>query len=278
MFVNRYKFRQPNLEGTTGLTLNVGFQQNPWLAGQQEIIDSNFVDVEVENAVNEIIDYEKVKLLPKIENDLSTGITYRLNFLDGSGGYDSPTYYSQLEFNYNDFRFRKNSFTKSFLRLDFFDSDIGLSNRLLSFVTIFPKIDFISPSGAPIPLPSQFPVNFNLGNPLVDRSANGEGFSLYYFKDEILPTVPKELYMRAVFNNAKNGKTTSFMSTDDVNITIDQLAQTTMGTTNVNNLYTRYLLKRQPDGYYYEIDTTYSNNVAVSGDKYIIDLYEISAS
>ena len=77
-----------------------------------------------------------------------------------------------------------------------------------------------------IPQAVNYSVSFKLGNSLfndpslfVDNTNGSEGFSLYHFKDEVLPTPlpPKNLYMKATFNNAKNGTSTGLMSSDDYN-------------------------------------------------------------
>lgn len=282
MNVNKYKFILPNVSGSTGFNINLPISQISDLAGQEDTINSKFVAVEVENAINEIFDYEKVKFLPKNATDdsITKGILYKLNFLDDEGdAYTPNTYWSQLDMTFDDFKFRKNGFVKSFLRLDFYDTDVNSTQRLLFFVTIFPKFNLndLLGSGA-VPHPNNYDVTFRLGNTLLDRSADGEGFGLYHFKDEVIPTVPKALYMRATFANAKTGKTTRFMSNNDPNISIDNLVRTTNGSNSKNNLHTRYLLKRDPEGYYYTIDGEYSDNVTNTSDSYTINLYEISAS
>jgi hypothetical protein len=279
MYVKKYTLRLPD-EGisTTATTISMPMGQAPWLAGQQEIIDRDFVDIEVEKSINAIFDYEKVRFMPRNVNGKAEGITYRIRLLD-NGAYPSNTMWSDIGFIYDDFKFLKNSFTKSFLRLDFFDTDIGTSQRLLSFVTLFPK--FIPGEyelNGMIPQPSNYELTFRLGNPILDRTVNGEGFFLYHFKDEVLPTVPKSLYMRATFANAKTGKVTRLMSSDNPNNGIDILARSTMNTNLVNQIYTKYDLKRDGDGYYYEIDENYSNNVSTSSNITTINLYEISAS
>lgn len=272
MDVNRYIIRQPFLSTTTATTINLPVSQTLGLAGQQETIDTKFIDVEVENSINPIFDYETVRFIPQHNNSTCDTITYSINLLDTNGNYPTNTNWSDADFDFDDFNFRTNAFTKSFLRLDFYDSDIGTNQRLLFFKTIFPKID--STTGQ-IPQPINLPLNFNVGNVLKDRSLNGEGFFLYYFKDEVIPTVPKELYMRATFLNAKNGKATSMMSSNDPNITIDNLAKTASG-----KLYTKYVLTRGYDGYYYEIDTNYSNNIIpyINPLSYLVNLYQISVS
>ena len=309
IYVNNYKIALKNLTGTTVTVdpstgelkygninaINVPISQAPWLAGQQEIIDKNFVDVEVENSINDIFDYEKVKLIPRlINNNRCEGLTYKVRFLDrdvNTGALLSPLTYGvnsmwgddlgdiDRKFVYSDFESRKNSFTKSFLRLDFYDSDIGTSQRLLFFITLFPKFmpSDLSSAGD-VPDPSNYEVSFTLGNPILDRNLNGEGFFLYYFKDEILPTVPKSVYMKATFANAKTGKATRLMSSNNPNNTIDDLANTTIGTSNLNNLHTRYDLQRDTNGFYYQISDTYSSNVNNSTNTITVNLYEISSS
>ena len=74
--------------------------------------------------------------------------------------------------------------------------------------------------------------------------------------------------MRAEFNNAKNGRTTNMMTSSTV-VGIEDL---------VNQLHTRYVLKRDTTiGYYYEIDDTYSTNVNKLGNDLTINLYEVDS-
>lgn len=274
MFVNSYKIRK--IEGD-GIELNLPMGNAPWLADQDDIIQTKFVDVEVENSINPIFDYDTTKFLPKIGNTIANTITYKLYYLNSSNQYPTNgSVWADAGFTYNDFYFRKNSFTKTFLRLDFFDSDVGTARRLLFFTTLFPKVKNDS-TGALIP-PSGFNLEFTIGNRLINKNVNGEGFGLYYFKADIVPTVPKEIYMRASIQNAKDGSVKNLMTTNNPNVPIDILARTTIGTNNVNSLHTKYVLKRDVEGYYYEIDTTYSNNVSINGNDYIVRLYEISAS
>ena len=277
MIVNKYKFVKSNKLDSNGFNINLSINNEFDLTGKEDSIVNDFIKLEVDNAINDIFDYEKIKFTPKDNNgDLVSGILYKLNILDDDGNYLINTYWSDMEIEYNDFKYRKNSFVKSFLRLDFYDSDIVTRQRLLFFITIFPKFnvsDYLS--DGTIPLPSNYDLSFRLGNPLVDNEADGEGFGLYFFKDEVLPTVPKKLYMKASFSNAKNGKVTRFMSTNNPEITIDNLI---VGGNDNNNLHTRYVLNREEEGYYYSIDETYSENITDINNNYTINLYEISSS
>jgi len=194
------------------------------------------------------------------------------------------TNWGGIGFNDDDLNLRKNFFTKSFLQLDFYDTDMVTNQNLVSAITLFPKLprEFI-------PSAINFQLSFNLGNPIIDKEQNGEGFSLYYFKDEVLPNPlpPKYLYMRATFNNAKTGKSSGFMSTANPNLSIDDLIEPTaddplniITITNKNNLFTRYILTRTNDGYFYEIDTDYSSSNVLydaSSNSYTINLYEVSS-
>lgn len=282
--VNRYIIKVPSQSATTATTISIPVNMDFQLVDQCEVVEREFVNIELQNSVNPILDYEKARYGPTVPdtynpvNNLVDSILYRVNFLNDTGTYNVNTFYSDIGFSDNDILFRKNSFTKSFLTLNFYDTDIGTDQRLLLFATLFSKItnsDY-GPDGI-LSNANQFAVHYKLSNPLIDRVNNGEGYFLYYYKDEVFELIPRELYMRATFNNAKTGKATNFMSTNNTALTIEELVGTTMGTTNKNNLYTRYLLKRNNNGYFYELDTTYSNNIAVMGNNYCIDLYQITA-
>lgn len=279
MDAKRYTIRRPTLSATTATTISLSLDQNINFAGQQELIDRKFVDVEVSKSINETFDYEVTRFTPLLDNgDECENIVYTLNILSG-GTYNTDTKWSDIGFEFEDFSFNKNSFNKTFLRLDFYDNDIGTTQRLLFFKTIFPSI---KPEQQPnsivsqLPQPNNVQLNFKVGNILKNQFISSEGYYLYYFKDEVIPTVPKELYMRATLFNAKTGKITGMMSSDNPNITIDELAKTNNGVTG--KLYTKYLLNRDVDGYRYKIDNTYSTNITNNTTGYVVDLYQISVS
>ena len=113
MYVNKYKIRLPHLSGTSELNISVPFSQTPWLLDQTDIIDTKFVDIEVEDAVNQIFDYENVRFVPIVNNTPCDIIKYNINMLD-NGVYPPNTYWSDVDFTLNDFIFKKNS-GKSFI-------------------------------------------------------------------------------------------------------------------------------------------------------------------
>jgi hypothetical protein len=281
MSVNRHIIKIPS-SGATATTINIPVTMEYQNVDQGEIIDRDFVSVEVEKSINPILDYEKARFVPVDSGDNQVyAITYKLMFLPNIS---SENYWSDVEMDDSDIKFRKNKWKKSFLRLSFYDTPIGTNQRLISFMTLFPKLyndDIYGLEAANLNPPllpstpkpaSQIPIRFTLEDPITRPDGFHEAYYLYDFKDEVNFGLPKTLYMRASFNNAKNGKITNLSVTPN-SLPINQL---------VNNLYTRYILKRTSSGYYYEIDTTHShvtlNNAGTTDSELIINLYQIQAS
>ncbi len=284
MSVNRFQVRFDTYTTFNGGFINIPVNMDYQLVDQDELVKDKFVKAEVKKNTNPIIDYEKVRFSPAVINgsnvNLTSNITYKLHFLNSSGQFNPDSFYSDLGFINPDIKFRKKSFTDSFLFLSFYDTDIPSTQKLLFYLTVYPKIDYSNysvatqpPWGSITPV-NNLKVHFNLGNNILNRNLNSQGFFIYDYYDEVNISLPKTVYMRALFNNAKNGKSTTFMSTNNTSISIDNLMRTTEGTTNTNNVFTKYILIKTNGGYYYEIDTTYSNNVTINNNDYVVDLYE----
>lgn len=256
----KYKLRVNQIGDNSTINIPIDITFNP--IDQAEVLEKDFISLEVENAINPIIDYEKSRfVLTNSNNVIMDNIAYELNFLVGNT-FPSVSTYSDIGFNYDDIKFRKNGFTESFLRLNFYDNDIPTNQRLISFVTIFSKITNrdIIPIGSPnagLPIGvNLLPIRFILSNPIKDPNGFAEGFYLYHYKDEVFDSLPKNLYMRAEFNNAKTGRRTSFITVNTAE-TVDNI---------ISKLHTKYILKRDSTGYYYELDTTYSSNITYTSD------------
>jgi len=263
----------------TATTVNIPIDMNFQLVDQAETIERQFVQVEKADSINPIIDYEKTRFIAR-DTNLSIparSVIYKCYFWDTVSGTDyynsppvnAPTYYGNMGFTDDDLKFRKNSLIKSFLRLEFYDSPTVTDQNLISVIIIHPDIRLsdILPNSNVLPAMTKA-VSFPLENPLNNNENSGEGFFIYHYKDEVDINSPKELYMRASFNNAKTGKRTNLMTEPfDINnaIQIDQLQ---------GQLHTKYELKRDNIGYYYELDTS-QYNVDLTGGAYIIRLYEI---
>lgn len=266
----KYQININNLSATTASIISIPIDMNFQLVDQSELIETQFVDIETEKAINPILDYEKVRFIPVNSSfNIFDNVKYNVIF---SGGVNN---YGGIGFTNDDIKFRRNNFKLSFLKLNFYDTDKATDQRLVSFITLFPKITDVDlyPLNSTVYVPSsvkpanQIITTFNLDNPLNNSKGNFEGFYLYNYKDEVTNSLPKELFMRASFNNAKSGKTTNLMTISSAQ-TIDNL---------VNKLHTKYILKRNNTGYFYEIDNSYSTNINISGNTITINLYQIQS-
>lgn len=277
MFVKKYKINASTLStGTTEISIQIPLSGEFEFTNQNELIETKFVQSEVEKAINPILDYEKVRFLP-IDSNLNhiDKITYNLN-LSGA------TTYGEIGFSDDDIKYNKNNFKESFLNLAFYDSDNTLDQKLITYLTLFTKLtqtDLLqsgSTSGMPgQPKPAtQIGLSFTVSNPIINPIGESEGYHLYDYKDELTIGKYKYLYMRASFKNAKTGKSTNLMVENSPSI-IDEL---------VKKLYTRFKLIRTNTGFYYVIDDSYhgdgslgSNNVVYNTNTVTINLFQIIA-
>jgi hypothetical protein len=283
MFVNSYQINLDTLSsGTTATTINLPVSLEYQLVDQEELVQTKFVDVEVKKNINPIIDYEKIRFIPLDLNDNEIEkIIYEVAFISG-------TTYGNIGFTDDDIRLRRENFKQSFLNLNFYDSDNPLTQNLITNITLYSRlkssdlIGFDSSSssiGNPKPA-NEIEVEFVPENPTFIRNGNHQGFFIYNYKDILNVGEEIFLYMKATFNNAKNGKSTNMMVKDTPQ-EIDLL---------IHEQYTRYKLFRTTDGYYYKIDNQYQgndlenenplpNNVTYTTNENLnsvrVDLYEI---
>jgi hypothetical protein len=278
--------------GTTATTINIPISLESQEIGQSELIDKVFVDVQVENAINPISDYDKVRYLPlNLEGKPLITISYNLD-LNGSEDYKA------IGFADDDIKYEKSCFKESFIYMAFFDSPNPMIQRLISYNTIYSKLNendllgvesaqtatysrVIGIPGQPKPA-DEVNLRFIVTNPILKPRGFSEGYYLYDYRDELKIGESKYLYMRASFKNAKTGKSTNLMVKNlTTPLQIDKV---------VNELYTRYILTRDITGYYYKIDNSYQgnldsfgnvvsgdNNVEYIGNDIIIHLYQIQA-
>lgn len=260
MLVN-YKFNISTItSGSTGTTFNIPINLESQIVDNSELIERVFVETETQKAVNPILDYDKARFTPIDGSQIVLGVTYNLHFLDQNGFLSIPSTYSTIGFDDSDIKFGRSNFKESHVQLSFYDSDNTLTQNLVSEVNIFSVLtkDDFWPSGVTKPniagqpkSVDKIPVRFKLSNPKYLKRGFYEGFYLYDYKDEYVTNQPKSLYMKATYFNGKTGKSTNLM-TEPSPYKIDNL---------VNKLYTKYNLYRDTTGFFYDIDTTYSNNV-----------------
>ena len=283
MFVNQYQINLSTLSSaTTATTINIPINLEYQIVDQSEIIERVFVDIEVEKTINPIVDYEKTRFKPiNSNNKVVNKITYEL---DLSG----KTTYGSIGFTDDDIKFETERFKQTFLNLSFYDSDIPLTQNLLSFITLNPslaKSDLSQSTTSNLVLgqtkpASEIKLTFICENPIINLRGKSNGYYLYDFKDELIMNgAPKSLYMKATFKNAKTGKVTNLMVNDKA-LPIEDL---------IKKLYTRYILTKTDKGFFYKIDTTYNtpnttpptpNNVTevLNTDNITVKLYQILAT
>lgn len=253
MFVNSYQINLSTLSsGTTATTINLPVSLEYQLVDQEEMAQTKFVDVEVKKNINPVIDYERIRFTPLDLNDTEIEkIIYEVMFVSGNT-------YADIGFTNEDIKFRRENFKQSFLNLNFYDSDNPLTQNLITNITLYSRLkssDLIGfdssfgSIGTPKPV-DEIQVEFVLENPIFIRNGNYEGFFIYNFKDILNVGEETFLYMKATFNNAKNGKSTNMMVKDTPQ-DIDML---------IHEQYTRFKLFRTNDGYYYKIDNEYQGN------------------
>ena len=241
------------------------------IVDQDELVQTKFVDVQTQEAINPIVDYEKIRYLPlDINFNPVTNITYQLASATGA------TTFADLGFINDDIYYGTSSYLNSYLELYFYDNDNPMTQNLLFYITLYCEAipTNLLPDGQPA---SQVLVNFTLQNPYLYPRSRSEGYYLYDYRDEVDFGSPKYVYMRAAFKNAKDGSTTNMMVTS-VPQTIDNL---------VHQLYTRFLLLRTNSGYFYIIDDAYhgDNSIGPNNVKYTssngitanVTLYKIKA-
>jgi hypothetical protein len=270
--LNRYKLNLNKLKSDY-INFKIPIIQNEDWYGQAEILEKDFISVEVEKAINPIVDYEKYRFIPTNNNGDVDKISYYLNLLDDNGNLINHTTYDIEGFTYGDLRYNKNKFKRSFLRLMFFDSDDVTNQNFLFQTIIYCRLydsDIIKPqqgvlssaldSNKPKPL-QQIPIRFIVGDSSKNSDLLSDGYYILYNKKDL----PLDLFMRATWNNASNGKTKN-LSTSNTKLEINEINK---------SLFMKFTLKEDNNKLYYLIDETYSNNITYSNNEYIIELYEV---
>lgn len=279
MLVDRYTFKIDNSADSV-TTLNIPISMNFQTVDTSDVVERKFIAQEIDNSINPIVDYEKVRYTPihtGSTNSTIQNVSYNCFMIDETTGLyfnnaNSSTTYAQIGFNNDDLRFRKNRFKKSYIELTFYNSDVLTDQIPLFRIIINPdiKLNEILSNSLLNPV-SNKPLNFSLFNPLLSTKVFGNGFFIYYYKDSVDINLGKFIYMKINFKNAKNGTTTNLITTPNL-LTVDELPYYT---------HTRYQLIRLNTGFFYQIDDTYNqtngvNNVLYSSalNSYNINLYQ----
>ena len=273
MFVNRITL--PINTSTSATTINIPISLQSYPVDQSELIKTKFVDVKVKESINPIVDYEEARFIPvDLSNNQVYELNFRMNFLSGGTYYNT---YDFLGFTTDDLKYRRNNFTHSFLQLDFYDSPNPLAKNFLFSTAMYCVItndmlinipgntlgsSSITKNNKIVNNIQNINTTIKVQDPISLPNGVAEGYYLYDYKSDVVNS-DKVIYMRASFNNAKTGKSTNFMVSNQ-QLSIDNL---------INNLHTQYTLKRLGDTHGFNIQ---GNNVNISNGVYNIDLYEVN--
>lgn len=275
MSVNRIKINLTTLKsGATENYINVPLSMEYQLVDTGELIEREFVNVETQKAINPILDYDRVRFTPIDSNGtIINNIVYNTYHLTPNGSYTNN--YGDIGFVYDDVKFRKNSFLKSFLRISLYDSDDVMSQNFVGFMTLFSKLKRIDLEqntssttilGMPKPI-NQIATTFVVENPILNIQSNAEGYYLYYYKDSLNIGETKTLYMKASFMNAKTGLQKNMMKVNTIPQSLGALVQ---------EQHIKIFITRTSSGYYYRFDDTQSN-ITLSNNQFVVNLYEIKS-
>jgi hypothetical protein len=238
MFVDKRKILIDSIG--SGTTINISLCTNFFPVDNAELIQDKFVDEEVENSINPIVDYKKVIFKPADNNwNIIDKFKINLNFYTpesialgapqhrGTGA--EPGLYKDIGFIFDDIFCRTNRFINSFFRFSLYDKPYSGQNNLLSFYDVYVQVGKEQENSFGFVLPLDFcPISFILGDPVTQPNEIHEGFHIYWFQDLVdnAPNKEYELYGVVQFNNAGNGKIYDMAASktiDPNNITITSL-------------------------------------------------------
>ena len=153
MSVNKVQIplRDINISGTS---INIPLFLSSMPVDNTELIETKFIDDEVDKVINPIIDYQKLRfhladnkanwdIVPKIKINLNFFIEVSPTVFEYANPttFDGPGTYGDLYFQYDDIFCRTDRLMNSFLRLTFFDSPDTSTNVLLFYTDIFTQIE-----------------------------------------------------------------------------------------------------------------------------------------
>lgn len=203
--VNKIKLKIDDIKSDNSV-INIPFGLDFYPIDNTELQKSEFVDKEKEKSINPIFDGEKYPFYPVYTSNNNDILEIKYNLQNNDG--------TQLNLNFlgltdDDIKYRRNPFLRTYLRINFYDSDDTKVQNLVNreIIHIHPNDDWYVngklKDQSTIPL--TFVTNFNQ---IFSKSIYGEGYKFYWYKS----LLPKILYMRISLMNAKNGVITNLYS------------------------------------------------------------------
>ncbi len=233
MLINRQKIRLDTINSVSGTTIDIPLSIDFFPVDNSEVIETEFVDTEVQNSINPIVDNDKIRFLPSYTG-ISTSdnfivvpeIKINLHLIKRGTSKERATTYGNYGFSNDDIKYRRKRFTESFIRLEFYDKPTLNNSNLLEVINIpiqigqDQKYNFIENyNGSTYNITDNFnldnkslpstimPISVRLSNPIKLPNRSSEGYNMFWYKDLVDATNDGyKLYMQATFNDASTGK------------------------------------------------------------------------
>lgn len=220
MLVNNYRFTIPENDEYINIPLEIKWD----FQGRDESIELYEEDV-IEQIIGGPRDYEIIRFSHEFHtNNTKTDLNYEFNFFDNNPGTGknilvatstdwSPTYLNE-GFTSNQIYYYEKPFTKSFFKLDFYDTNES-ANQTLFFTIIIPTQQGGTESASISPI---IP-NVNIKTPIfkLDFVGDKEGYFIYWIRDKKTIDI-STFYMSAKFFNGRLGGFMRMMTTPQSNL------------------------------------------------------------
>lgn len=174
-------------------------------AGQQQAIEQYEVDV-VEKVLNKNEDYEVTRFDHAVYDTTKTSLNYEFYFNQGNSTTSSWISSYLAKFTTNQIYYFEKPFTKSFWKLDFYDSPTTRTQKAY-ITTILPVQQGLLQSAV---LNNTTPVIIKKPTYSLDYIGDKEGFFLYWLKKRNFLNI-NTFYMTAKFFNGDTGVFTKMM-------------------------------------------------------------------
>jgi len=270
--VNRYEIRLDNISGTAS-TISIPFHMDFHNMDNAELQTTEFVDVEVEKAINKIVDYDRYAYYPVMSSSTSVDVIMEINYDISifNGGYVDMTI-NDLGITTDEIQNRRQAFTKTMLRLNFYDTDDSITQKLIGREILHLNVDdeyltgnTYNVSDTIVKPTDQINLKFKSKLPAVFDRKFAEGFKFYHYKTDL----PVTLYMKAAILNAKTGgvinlfftKHSPVPASPSIKLTSGQVIGGKFDTTPVTFFYDSSNIVRN---YKYLYNIEYDNMIQIS--------------
>lgn len=218
--MNNYRFTIPTNDTYINLPIEIKWD----FYGRDDSIELYEEDV-IKDIIGSPKDFEILQFSHEPYNtDTRTDVNYEFNFFDNTPAVNpnvltsvstdwGPTYLNE-GFTSNEIYYYENPFTKSFFKLDFYDTD-DVNTQTLYFTIIIP----VQQGGVELATISPIRPDVNIKTPIfkLDFVGDKEGFFIYWLRKKDVINL-STFYMSAKFFNARIGAFVRMMNTPQSNL------------------------------------------------------------